>query len=243
MPPIPVTMIKHSDFVSRLLIDHALPQALVKPIASYTAFGVAPEGAATQQWLPVEHMSQGPMTTDASYSTKVELNGKVAGLTIKRSGSGFKFGAGSEKEMKGVHPLLLQVAKLALDLSTQDFIFYDGLRTLKEQVALKAKGMTKTLQSKHLPQSDGLGHAMDLVPYIGGGPKWDWEGCYRVAMAVDEAATKLNCAHQIRWGGAWDRTLADFGGNEDAYSAQVQEYQKRHEGKDFIDGPHYELVL
>jgi len=130
-----------------------------------------------------------------------------------------------------------------LELSTQDFVFYDGVRTHKEQQANVAKGVSKTLASKHLPQSDGLSHAMDLVPWINGRLQWDWEGCYRIAMAVDLAATEQGVASRIRWGGAWDRSLADFGSDESwtAYKAETEAYVKR-SGKSFLDGPHFELI-
>lgn len=157
--------------------------------------------------------------------------------------SGFKFSGSSLREMEGVHPVLISVAKRALELSTQDFVFYDGVRTHKEQQANVAKGVSKTLASKHLPQSDGFGWAMDLVPWINGRLQWDWEGCYRIAMAVDLAATEQGVASRIRWGGAWDRSLADFGSDESwkAYKAETEAYVKR-SGKSFLDGPHFELI-
>jgi len=58
---------------------------------------------------------------------------------------------------------------------------------------------------------------------------------------MDQAATELGIAHLITWGGAWDRKLSDFGGNERAYQAEVEAYKIRHPGKDFIDGPHFEI--
>lgn len=154
-----------------------------------------------------------------------------------RYDSGFKFGAGSMKELKGVNSTLVSVATLALRYSTQDFVVYDGIRTIKEQTAHVKAGTSKTMQSKHL---DGL--AVDLVPYINGKPTWDWDGCCRIAMAMDKAASELGVAHKIRWGGAWDRTLADFGDNADSYRKEVEAYKARHPGPDFLDGPHFEWI-
>jgi peptidoglycan L-alanyl-D-glutamate endopeptidase CwlK len=162
--------------------------------------------------------------------------------TPQPTASGFRFGAASLAEQKGVHPILLKVANRAIEITTQDFIFFDGVRSYKEQQANIAKGVSKTLDSKHLPQADGFGHAMDLVPYIDGRAQWDWDGCYRVAMAVDQAATEQGVARLIRWGGAWDRTLDKFGGDQVAYAVEVQKYKSRHPGPDFLDGPHFELV-
>lgn len=155
--------------------------------------------------------------------------------------SGFKFGRKSETELVGVKPELVNIARLALKLSTQDFMIFDGLRTLEEQKAYVAKGTSKTLNSKHLKQSDGYSHAIDCVPVNSNGlPVWDWNLIWPVAFAVDEAATRLGFAKNIVWGGAWDRRLSDFGGNAQLYKKETELYAQRNPGKSFLDGPHFE---
>lgn len=156
--------------------------------------------------------------------------------------SQFSFGRKSKTELAGVIPALVSVAELGLKLSTQDFMIYDGLRTKAEQSVLVAKGASKTMNSKHLPQADGFSHAIDAVPVVGTLPKWDWELIYHVALAIDQAATQLGVANRIVWGGAWDRRLSDFGGNSQAYRKVVEDYCARHPGKDFIDGPHFQWM-
>lgn len=155
-----------------------------------------------------------------------------------KPGSGFVFGKTSEKELIGVNEALVRCTRLALQHSTQDFMVFDGLRTKEEQLQHVQNGTSKTMKSKHL---DGL--AVDLVPWIGGKPVWDWNGCYRIAMAMDYAATMLGIAGRITWGGAWDRRLSDFGGDEKDYKKAVEDYKKRHDGPDFIDGPHFEIQV
>lgn len=155
--------------------------------------------------------------------------------TIKPSG--FVLGKASLKELEGVKAELVLCVRRALELSTQDFTVFDGLRTAKEQAAHVKNGTSQTMQSKHLQ-----GLAVDLVPWVGGKPVWDWNRIYPIAFAMDQAATEQGVAHKIRWGGAWDRTLADFGGSAEAYYDECQAYQKRHPGKDFLDGPHFEWV-
>ena len=155
---------------------------------------------------------------------------------VTQTKSKFKFGAASLKELEGVNIDLIRMTHLALQYSTQDFCVYDGLRTVKEQQAHVRNGTSRTMQSEHLK-----GLAVDLVPWINGKPTWDWDGCYKIACAVDQAATELGIADRITWGGAWDRRLSDFGGDQSEYAREVQEYQKRHAGKDFIDGPHYQI--
>lgn len=153
----------------------------------------------------------------------------------------FALGRKSLANLEGVHPKLVAVVKRAIELTTQDFMVFDGLRTMDEQKKLKARGASKTLDSYHLPQADGWGHAVDLVPIIGGIPKWDWQGCAAIAFAVDRAATEMGVADLLTWGGAWDRRLSDFGGTPESYMAEVKAYQKRHLGPDFIDGVHFQI--
>lgn len=151
--------------------------------------------------------------------------------------SRYSLGPASRKELEGVNVDLVRCVQLAITLTTQDFCVYDGLRTVKEQQAIVAAGKSRTMQSKHL-----VGLAADLVPWIGGKPVWDWDGCYKIAYAMDLAATQLGMAHRITWGAAWDRTLADFGSDLGSYEQEVILYRKRHAGSDFIDGPHFQIV-
>ena len=154
--------------------------------------------------------------------------------------SQFKFGRKSNAELVGVHPELVKLAALSLFYSRQDFMVFDGLRTESEQRNYVRRGVSKTMRSKHRKQADGMSHAIDLVPVVGVLPKWDWELIFPVVAAVDYAATEMGIADNIRWGGAWDRTLADFGGEPEEYRKEIRAYAARHAGRDFLDGPHFE---
>lgn len=159
-----------------------------------------------------------------------------ASMAIAPTRSRYGLGQGSLKELVGVDARLVTCVKRAIQLTTQDFCVYDGIRSVKEQQAYVAKGTSKTMASKHL---DGL--AVDLVPWVNGKPVWDWDRIYPIAYAMDLAATEMEIAHLIRWGGAWDRKLSDFGGTIQAYQREVEAYASRHPGKDFLDGPHFEI--
>ncbi|WGM47641.1 hypothetical protein KOAAANKH_02523 [Brevundimonas sp. NIBR10] len=152
-------------------------------------------------------------------------------------------GAGSLKELQGVHPDLVRVVKRAIGLSTQDFSVHDGLRTLEEQKRLVAAGASQTLNSMHRAQADGFGHAVDLVPYINGKLRWEWPAIYPIAAAMWQAAKDEGVA--IRWGGAWI-DLADIkSGTPGAMVSAVEAYgaARRKIGKRaFTDGPHFELA-
>ena len=155
----------------------------------------------------------------------------------------YSFGINSKVELQGVHPSLVMVAEAAIAISDQDFSVHDGLRTLVEQQKLVAKGASKTLDSKHLRQADGYGHAMDLVPYINGKLRWEWGPIYTIAEAVHRAAEEAGV--KLVWGGVWDKALADLPSSRDGLEKAVQAYvQRRLQAgrKAFIDGPHYQLA-
>lgn len=175
--------------------------------------------------------------TNTNQATPAPVAADNSAIATVQRDSGFKFGPSSERELVGVNPDLVRVTRLALRYSLQDFTVYDGLRTVKEQEEHVRRGTSRTMQSKHLQ-----GLAVDLVPWINGAPKWDWDGCYKIACAMDLAATELGLAHRITWGGAWDRKLSDFGGDPKAYADEVQAYRSRRGGKAFLDGPHFEIL-
>lgn len=156
----------------------------------------------------------------------------------------FRLGLASRRELKGVHPQLVRVVERAIELTTQDFTVHDGVRTLEEQKALVARGASKTMNSRHLIRSDGFGHAVDLVPWINGKPRWEWEPIFDIAFAMQTAARELGV--NLRWGGVWDRTLNDLAQSPEGLEDEVEDYvtRRRAAGQKsvFIDGPHYELL-
>lgn len=120
----------------------------------------------------------------------------------------FKLGQRSIANLVGVHPKLVAVVTLALRLSEVDFTVIEGLRTAKRQRELYDQGRTKpgpkvtwTMNSKHLPQADGYGHAVDLAHIKGG--EVIWTDCDKIAKAMMDAAEHLSVG--IRWGADWDR--------------------------------------
>ncbi|MBH0238568.1 M15 family metallopeptidase [Methylobrevis albus] len=153
---------------------------------------------------------------------------------------GFSLGKSSIKELAGVHPDLVRVVERAIQITTQDFGVHDGVRTVKEQTALVKAGASKTMKSKHLLQDDGYGHAVDLVPFINGKLRWEWPAIYPIAEAVRTASIEVGVS--LVWGAVWDRELDTLSETALGLSADVNAYQVRHPGKDFLDGPHYQLA-
>ena len=115
--------------------------------------------------------------------------------------SNFKLSRRSLERMQKVHPDLVKVVMLAIELTEVDFGVTEGVRTIERQRELFAKGASKTMNSRHLS-----GHAVDLVAYVGSEVRWDWPLYRKIADAMKRAANSLNVP--IVWGGDW-RTFKD----------------------------------
>lgn len=154
----------------------------------------------------------------------------------------YSLGGRSLAELEGVHPKLVDVVKRAIQLTEQDFSVHDGLRTVAEQREYVRRGVSKTMNSMHMKQPDGFGHAVDLVPYINGQLRWEWRPIFVVAAAVRQVAEELDVP--LIWGGVWDRDFADIGTTPAEIEKAVNSYvaRRRAAGKTaFIDGPHWQL--
>lgn len=161
--------------------------------------------------------------------------------------SGWQLDGRSYAELHGVHPTLIDCVALAVDLCEQPFAVHDGLRTLEEQKALVRAGASTTMNSKHLRQADGFGHAIDAVPLVNGKLRWEWPPIYVIAAAMHAAARRKGVA--LRWGAVWDRALDDLDPRN--LEAEVNSYRARkiladklagRKPRVFTDGPHFEKI-
>ena len=141
----------------------------------------------------------------------------------------------SREKLSGVNPELAGTVKRALELSPIDFGVTEGIRSLERQKELVARGLSQTMNSKHL-----TGNAVDLVAYISKKICWEMSAYDELGDAMKQAAKETNVA--IRWGGAWhirDIRLHE-GPMEDATNAYID--LRRSQGRrPFLDGPHFEL--
>lgn len=161
----------------------------------------------------------------------------------------FKLGTKSLANLRGVHPVLVMVVKRAIEISTQDFTVFEGLRTLERQKKLVASGASKTLNSMHIAGKDRLnptsaaayGHAVDLVPWIDGQARWEWGAIYPIAAAMRAAAVEQGVADKLNWGGVWDRWISEIQPSAAGIKLAVKAYTVRHPGPDFLDGPHFQI--
>ncbi len=113
----------------------------------------------------------------------------------------FSFSERSKKNLQGVNPALIAVARRALELSPVDFGITEGLRTMERQREMVRTGKSQTLKSRHL-----TGHAVDVVAYLGANISWEWRYYEQIAAAFKQAGKELGTA--IEWGGDW-KTLKD----------------------------------
>ena len=125
----------------------------------------------------------------------------------------YKLGKKSMKNLIGVHPMLAFAVTEAIKITKQDFMVFEGVRTLERQKELVANGMSKTLNSYHL-----YGLAVDLVAYVNGKPTWE-EQYYE---AIIEAMDTVCKTHNIQidngyklWG--WDMPHYQLTGYKSLY--------------------------
>lgn len=93
----------------------------------------------------------------------------------------FKFGRTSSRELDTVEPELRRVLERAIEIV--DFSVIEGRRSIDTQIRYLRKGVTKTIDSRHIPrdddgvyQPDGLSQAVDLTPYQKGVNPWPLAG-------------------------------------------------------------------
>ena len=105
----------------------------------------------------------------------------------------YSLGKRSLQNLSGVHPDLVDVVKLAISKSDQDFTVIEGIRNIYRQRELVKTGKSTTMNSRHL-----TGHAVDIAPWP---ISWDWEYFYPIADAMKQAAEELEV--DLEWGGDW----------------------------------------
>lgn len=114
----------------------------------------------------------------------------------------------SISNLRGVHPDLVAVVHRAIEITEQDFMVIEGVRTQERQDKLWAQGRTKPGSivtwtkdaSSHGIGKDGYGHAVDICPF-----PVDWNDISKfdaIYVAMMAAAQELGV--RLRYGGDWD---------------------------------------
>ena len=117
-----------------------------------------------------------------------------------------------------------QCAARAMHVHLLQLLLLDALRDQARQELMVKNGASKTMDSHHLPNADGMAEAVDLLPYpynVNGVDVWQDKQRFAVLAGLMYAAAALENV-PIRWGGDWD-----FDGNN--------------ADSTFHDMPHFEL--
>jgi peptidoglycan L-alanyl-D-glutamate endopeptidase CwlK len=148
----------------------------------------------------------------------------------------FKLSKRSLNNLQGVDERLVEVVKIAIEVTRVDFGVIEGLRTVERQRELVASGASQTMESKHIS-----GRAVDLMAYIGSRASWELNLYDDIADAMKIGAMEVGV--KVRWGGAWNvPDIRDWDGSmQDAMDHYID--TRRSQGRrPFIDGPHFELM-
>lgn len=139
----------------------------------------------------------------------------------------YKFGKRSLDNLNGVNPLLINVLNRALEISPVDFGIIQGKRSIDEQRKNVAKGVSQTMNSRHLeecPIDENVcyGNAVDILPTaIKPGMNWDLKYFMPVLKAIKQAGDELGV--KLRFGVNWK--------NDPFLPIETK----------FIDAPHVEI--
>ena len=139
----------------------------------------------------------------------------------------YKFGKRSLDNLNGVNPLLINVLNRALEISPVDFGIIQGKRSIDEQRKNVAKGVSQTMNSRHLEECSidenvCYGNAVDILPTaIKPGMNWDLKYFMPVLKAIKQAGDELGV--ELRFGVNWK--------NDPSLPIETK----------FIDAPHVEI--
>jgi peptidoglycan L-alanyl-D-glutamate endopeptidase CwlK len=116
----------------------------------------------------------------------------------------FTLDASSRKKLSGVNPDLVRVAERAAEISPIPFKVTDGLRTIAQQRENVRKGVSKTMNSRHI-----TGHAIDIVPIVDlnddgkvtSDEMWHHSQLVKLSPYIKKAFR--DCGVPFEWGGDW----------------------------------------
>lgn len=118
----------------------------------------------------------------------------------------FELSQRSLDKLRGVHPDLVFVVKRAIQITPIDFGVSEGVRGKDRQLELVALGKSQIENSRHLKQSDGYSHAVDVFAYINGKANWTNAVYGPIVQAFFTVA--IEAGIQIKSGHLW-KTFQD----------------------------------
>ena|SRR5687767_5604794 len=144
-----------------------------------------------------------------------------------------RFGSVSRSHLAGVDPRLQKVLMKVIEV--WDCTIIDGVRTVEEQRKNVARGVSKTMASKHLPHgAAGLSLAVDVMPY-----PLDWNKIQLGINAIKRATGGMEAAEAYAFAGFVDGVAWAMGLN--LRSGYDWNTNRQFEDQTFLDLPHHEL--
>ena len=115
--------------------------------------------------------------------------------------TGFMMSDASRKELRGVHPVLCEIAETAMSLCAVDFKITEGVRSGERQARLYKEGTSPVKESMHEAKADGFGYAVDVIALPTSAGSYAWEYYEQINDAM-QAAAKIH-GGRVTWGGTW----------------------------------------
>lgn len=116
----------------------------------------------------------------------------------------------------GLEPRLVHIA---MELQKENVMYDAGVfetkRTPERQKSLVAQGFSQTLNSKHIPNKNGVVRAMDIVAYVNGEYVWDRKYQDDIVSAIRRVITRLGYDDIITLG-------ADYKSFYDGYHIELK---------------------
>lgn len=148
------------------------------------------------------------------------------------------FGATSRKNLEQVNSKLVRVANGVV--GWWDCSVTDGIRTIEEQRKNIARGVSRTMNSMHLPQPDpdpaenGKAKAIDICVY-----PINWDNIEKGFGAVKKVTGGMDVLEMYAFAGFVDGYAAALGIN--LRSGYDWNSNRQFEDQSFLDLPHHEL--
>lgn len=143
------------------------------------------------------------------------------------------FGATSRRNLEECHPKLQELFNEVI--KHWDCSIIDGARSIEEQRKNVAKGVSKTMNSKHLPDSSGKSRAVDAMPY-----PFNWSAIEKGLNALKKADGGMEIAEVYMFQGF----VAGFAAARGIRIRQGADWNSNRQFDDqtFHDLPHTELL-
>lgn len=115
-----------------------------------------------------------------------------------------------ETKLQHAHPILVKIVHQAAKISVVPFRIGETSRSVEQQKENIAKGVSWTMNSRHIVGPNGKAMAVDLLAMPDGQHvSWSWAPYYKIADAMKQACRDLGYFKPdgktplVEWGGDW----------------------------------------